>query len=136
AEARPESDYVMDDFDEMLNKIPLLNDYDIDSSPQGVPSAAAVCSRTNAPAGPSTPVHVEVGNTLNVMAAMASSATTSKARNVRDLKVAGIKRTRKYQASQWDQRFRELTQFQADTGHMFVPHSYPANQKLAQWVKR
>jgi len=48
----------------------------------------------------------------------------------------GTKRTRKYQAGQWNDRFDELLAFRAHHGHMFVPHSYAANQKLAQWVKR
>jgi hypothetical protein len=29
-----------------------------------------------------------------------------------------------------------LLHFQKVHGHLFVPHSYPANPKLAQWVKR
>lgn len=46
------------------------------------------------------------------------------------------KRTRKYQTGQWNERFEELLKFKQENGHLFVPHSYPANQKLAQWVKR
>ncbi|KAG7373006.1 helicase domain protein [Nitzschia inconspicua] len=45
-------------------------------------------------------------------------------------------RFRKYQASQWDDRFQELLLFQQEHGHLLVPHSYPPNQKLSQWVKR
>ncbi|KAG7359854.1 helicase domain protein [Nitzschia inconspicua] len=45
-------------------------------------------------------------------------------------------RFRKYQTSQWDDRFQELLLFQQEHGHLLVPHSYPPNQKLAQWVKR
>lgn len=45
-------------------------------------------------------------------------------------------RFRKYQTSQWDDRFQELLLFRQEHGHLLVPHSYPPNQKLAQWVKR
>ncbi|KAG7340302.1 helicase domain protein [Nitzschia inconspicua] len=45
-------------------------------------------------------------------------------------------RFRKYQASQWDDRFKELLLFQEKYGHLLVPHSYPPNPKLSQWVKR
>jgi hypothetical protein len=47
-----------------------------------------------------------------------------------------LKRYRGYQAGQWNERFQELMQFRKEYGHLFVPHSYPLNQKLAQWVKR
>jgi hypothetical protein len=46
------------------------------------------------------------------------------------------KRTRKYQTGQWNERYQELLKFRQENGHLFVPHSFPANQKLAQWVKR
>jgi hypothetical protein len=46
------------------------------------------------------------------------------------------KRTRKYQTGQWKERYADLLQFHEQHGHLFVPHSYPPNQKLAQWVKR
>jgi hypothetical protein len=42
----------------------------------------------------------------------------------------------KFHDGQWDERFRDLMSFREEHGHLFVPHSYPANQKLAQWVKR
>jgi hypothetical protein len=45
-------------------------------------------------------------------------------------------RFRMYQTCQWDQRFQELLLFRQEHGHLLVPHSYPPNQKLAQWVKR
>ncbi|KAG7340250.1 helicase domain protein [Nitzschia inconspicua] len=45
-------------------------------------------------------------------------------------------RFRKYQSSQWDDRFQELLLFCQEHGHVLVPHSYPPNQKLSQWVKR
>jgi hypothetical protein len=46
------------------------------------------------------------------------------------------KKTRKLQTGQWNQRFRELLQFKEQHGHLRVPHSYPPNPSLAQWVKR
>jgi hypothetical protein len=46
------------------------------------------------------------------------------------------RRVRKYKEDQWNERFEDLLQFRADEGHVMVPHSYPKNQKLAQWVKR
>ncbi|KAG7372870.1 helicase domain protein [Nitzschia inconspicua] len=45
-------------------------------------------------------------------------------------------RFRTYQKCQWDDRFQELLIFHQKHGHLLVPHSYPPNQKLAQWVKR
>lgn len=45
-------------------------------------------------------------------------------------------RSCKLQTCQWNERLQELLSFQGQHGHLFVPHSYPANQKLAQWVKR
>lgn len=45
-------------------------------------------------------------------------------------------RYRTYQTGQWNDRFEELMEFRAAHGHLFVPHTYPPNQKLAQWVKR
>ncbi|KAG7340322.1 helicase domain protein [Nitzschia inconspicua] len=45
-------------------------------------------------------------------------------------------RFRKYQTSQWDDRFSELLRFQQEYGHLLVPHSYLPNPKLSQWVKR
>ncbi|KAG7336773.1 helicase domain protein [Nitzschia inconspicua] len=45
-------------------------------------------------------------------------------------------RFRRYQTCQWDDRFQELLLFQQEHGHLLVPHSYPPNPKLSQWVKR
>ncbi|KAG7340237.1 helicase domain protein [Nitzschia inconspicua] len=50
--------------------------------------------------------------------------------------VAAPVRFRTYQKCQWDDRFQELLIFHQEHGHLLVPHSYPPNQKLAQWVKR
>jgi Helicase associated domain len=46
------------------------------------------------------------------------------------------KRSRKLQIGQWTERFEELLVFREQHGHLFVPHTYPPNQQLAQWVKR
>lgn len=43
-----------------------------------------------------------------------------------------MQRYRNYQSSQWMDRYQELMQFRQEHGHLFVPHSYPPNQKLAQ----
>ena len=40
-----------------------------------------------------------------------------------------------YQKDQWNERYQELLLFRKEYGHLFVPHSYEPNQKLAQWVK-
>lgn len=45
-------------------------------------------------------------------------------------------RFRRYQADQWMERFDDLMNFKAENGHCLVPHSFPPNQQLAQWVKR
>ncbi|KAG7372861.1 helicase domain protein [Nitzschia inconspicua] len=45
-------------------------------------------------------------------------------------------RLHNYQTSQWDIRFQELIAFHQEHGHLLVPHSFPPNPKLAQWVKR
>merc|ERR1719420_1828947 len=39
-------------------------------------------------------------------------------------------------SSSWNIRFRELIQFREANDHCFVPHSYPSNQKLSQWVRK
>jgi hypothetical protein len=36
----------------------------------------------------------------------------------------------------WDLRFKELVDFKDAVGHCNVPNVFPANPKLAQWVKR
>jgi hypothetical protein len=46
------------------------------------------------------------------------------------------RRFRSYQKGQWNERFRDLMSFRDEHGHLFVPHIYPPNQKLSQWVKR
>lgn len=39
------------------------------------------------------------------------------------------------QEAQWRERLLELKEFKEQYGHTAVPSSYPANQKLATWVK-
>lgn len=46
------------------------------------------------------------------------------------------RRFRRYQSDQWVDRFQELEEFRAKHGNCLVPHCYPENQQLAQWVKR
>lgn len=36
----------------------------------------------------------------------------------------------------WAERFQELVEFKAKTGHCFVPCNYPDNPSLVMWVKR
>ncbi len=49
---------------------------------------------------------------------------------------ADSSRFRRYQADQWNERFQELVIFRQQHGHCLVPHNFPENQQLAQWVKR
>lgn len=46
------------------------------------------------------------------------------------------RRFRDYEADQWTERFTELLQFKDANGHCLVPHTYPQNPLLSQWVKR
>ena len=45
-------------------------------------------------------------------------------------------RFRSYQEEQWWERFTELMEFNKTNGHCLVPHKFPENPLLAQWVKR
>lgn len=45
-------------------------------------------------------------------------------------------RFRSYQEEQWWERFTELMEYNKVNGHCLVPHKYPENPLLAQWVKR
>jgi Helicase associated domain len=45
-------------------------------------------------------------------------------------------RFKPFHEEQWYQRFKELLQFHKDHGHSAVPHTYPPNPTLANWVKR
>jgi hypothetical protein len=70
-------------------------------------------------------------------AELVSSSSTGSSAAVEDQLPQGSNvRFRKYQACQWKDRFQELMEFRREHGHLLVPHSYPPNQKLAQWVKR
>jgi hypothetical protein len=60
-----------------------------------------------------------------------SSSTSSTSSNNKTKQ----RRARKFQTGQWNVRYNELLQFREQHGHLFVPHSYEPNQKLAQWVK-
>ena len=44
--------------------------------------------------------------------------------------------TSSFKTEQWSGRFRELIRFKEEFGHCLVPHNWPQNKKLAQWVKR
>lgn len=46
------------------------------------------------------------------------------------------KRARSLVSSSWNERFQELIQFREANDHCFVPHNYPANPKLSQWVRK
>ena len=43
---------------------------------------------------------------------------------------------RPYQVNQWRERFQDLVNFKSVNGHCLVPHKFPQDQQLAQWVKR
>jgi Helicase associated domain len=45
-------------------------------------------------------------------------------------------RFRIYQNSQWKEKFDELVEYKAKTGHCEVPHNYAENPALAKWIKR
>ena len=45
-------------------------------------------------------------------------------------------RFRSYQTDTWNERFCDLLKFQKEFGHCLVPHNWPGNVVLAQWVKR
>lgn len=46
------------------------------------------------------------------------------------------RRARTLVSSSWNARFRELIQFRETHDHCFVPHNYPENPKLSQWVRK
>lgn len=51
-------------------------------------------------------------------------------------KQEGQRRFRAYEEDLWTVRFNELLQFKDAHGHCLVPHTYPENLLLSQWVKR
>lgn len=46
------------------------------------------------------------------------------------------KRARSLVSSSWNERFQELIHFREANDHCFVPHKYPPNPKLSQWVRK
>jgi hypothetical protein len=106
------NDPTLDEFDELLARMPLFE-----------PTTITTNTTTMVPS-PVVPSSQPQQHLLH---------TTSKLSNI---KPAKAKRTRKYQTGQWNERYQELLQFRVQHGHMFVPHSYKKNCKLAQWVKR
>jgi len=45
-------------------------------------------------------------------------------------------RSRSLISSSWNERFQELIKFREENDHCFVPHKYPKNPKLSQWVRK
>ncbi len=46
------------------------------------------------------------------------------------------RRSRSLSSKTWNQRLQELVRFREGHGHCFVPHAYPCNPKLSQWVRK
>lgn len=46
------------------------------------------------------------------------------------------KKPRNLVSSAWNKRFQELIKFREENDHCFVPHTYPPNPKLSQWVRK
>lgn len=46
------------------------------------------------------------------------------------------KRTRSLISTSWNERFQELIQFREANDHCCVPHNYPENRRLSQWVRK
>jgi len=46
------------------------------------------------------------------------------------------RRSRKLVPSSWNDRFQELIQFRETNDHCLVPHNYPINPKLSQWIRK
>jgi hypothetical protein len=144
SEEPPADDFIIDEFDEMLNQLFLFGE-DKEIQVQSRPAAVVASSPTFAQAF-LAPAPVDVDSTvaaaMNAATSTENVTTTETSSNcaTKDMDATGVtggaKRARKYQAGQWDHRLKELLDFQSQHGHTFVPHSYPPNQKLAQWVKR
>jgi len=47
-----------------------------------------------------------------------------------------IRRCRSLVSSSWNERFQELIRFREANDHCFVPHNYPDNPRLSQWVRK
>ncbi len=78
------------------------------------------------------PSATAVGSIPSSASSMSGSTETTNSDSEQNKK----RRIRKYKEDQWNIRYQELLLFRHDEGHVMVPHSYPRNQKLAQWVKR
>lgn len=67
-----------------------------------------------------------------------SEKTFSKSPSSSSLSTSSVKRerTRSLVSSSWNERFQELIQFREANDHCFVPHKYPQNPKLSQWVRK
>jgi Helicase associated domain len=111
-----------DDFDAMFSTLPLF-DGDIDH--------VVVEEIFEAPVNAVVPITASLNEAL-------LKESSRKESNLKETSAKGpdLKRSRKYQSGQWNERYQELLMFRRQCGHLFVPHSYPPNQKLAQWVKR
>ena len=46
------------------------------------------------------------------------------------------RRLRSLVSGSWNERFQELIEFRESNDHCFVPHTYPPNPKLSQWVRK
>jgi hypothetical protein len=46
------------------------------------------------------------------------------------------RRFKPFHKEKWNQRYEDLVSFRRQTGHAAVPHTYPAHQQLARWIKR
>jgi len=46
------------------------------------------------------------------------------------------KRARSLDPNSWNERFLELLRFRDEHDHCFVPHKYPQNPQLSQWVRK
>jgi Helicase associated domain len=76
----------------------------------------------------------ETNETVSIMTDVIQSSPSSS--DGSEASIVSDGRFRSYQVGQWQERFEELLLFGKAYGHLLVPHSYPPNQKLAQWVKR
>lgn len=77
-----------------------------------------------------------LGSSTSSSPSSSSSSTCSSSSNKTGSTNSDEVRFRLYQADQWMERFEDLRSFKAEFGNCLVPHSYPPNQQLAQWVKR
>ncbi|KAL3895529.1 MAG: hypothetical protein SGARI_007422, partial [Bacillariaceae sp.] len=125
--------HMFDNFDLDIEPTPIGPTANIEDTPLSVPSSSSCFYQTNAlpPQGLSSYFSPQF---------VGSSVTPQQVTSQPPIKQAdtmeATKRSRKFQTGQWNERFQELLAFRAKHGHLFVPHHYPENQQLAQWVKR